>query len=240
VQQKRSSETPAVDVLGVAEIELRIALLSPISRDAHLAGPQLHAERLIELWRSPDGDVALTEAFRLLDVDAVAGVIWRTVTANEYRGDSRHWIFPPLVDLLPPLRALAWEEALAGRLVLEGVKGLTGRRHHPLAPALLPRLTPDWDLSRLTRDGRDEYIEVRVRSMPATDIPRPWQKKPSRDELKDAVEDAAEAYSSEDPPSFDEFWAVVKIRAPGTTQIQMRKALKEQVPHLHRTRGQRA
>jgi hypothetical protein len=184
----------------------------------------------------------LAEAFRLLDVETVAGVILRTVVAGDYSGgDSRHWHFPPFAELLPSLREAAWQEVLAGRLVLEAIKGITGRRHQPLVPALLPRLTPDWELSRLTRDDRDdrdEYIDVQVRPMPATDIPRPWQKKPSRDELKDAVEDAAEAYSSGDPPLFDEFWAAVKIRAPGTTQIQMRKALKKQVPRLHRKRGQ--
>jgi hypothetical protein len=239
VQQKCSNETPAVAVQDAVEIEFRIALLPPISRGAHLAGPQLHAERLIEIWKA-DSEVPLGEAFRLLDVETVERVILRTVVAGDYdEGDPRHWHFPPFSNLLPSLREAAWQEILAGTFVLEAIKGITGRRYRPLVPALLPRLAPDWELSRLTRDGRDEYIEVRVRPMPAADIPWPWrQKKPSRDELKDAVEDAAEAYSSEDPPLFDEFWAAVKIRAPRTTQIQMRKALKEQVPHLHRARGQ--
>jgi hypothetical protein len=225
-RQKCSKETPPVDVLGAAEIELRIALLPPISRGAHLAGPRLHAERLVELWKA-DGEVVLAEAFRLLDVETVADVILRTVAANEYEGDPRHWIFPPFADLLPPLREAAWQEVLAGRLVLEAIKGVTGRRHHPLALALLPRLTPDWELLRLMRDGRDEWIEVRARSLAATAVlPKPWQGKPARNELKDAVEDAAEAYSSEDPPSFDEFWAALKIRVPGVTQAQVRNALK--------------
>ena len=214
-----------------------------ISRGEHLAGPRLRAERLIaDVWKA-EGEVALGEAFRLLDVETVAGVILRATIERDERDDCRrdprHWHFPPFPDLLPPLREAAWQEILAGKIVLEAVKGVAGRRHQPLPPALLPRLTPDWELARLIRDGRDEYIDVRARPMPATDIPRPWQqKKPSRDELKDAVEDAAEAYSSENPPPFNEFWAAVKIRASGTTQIQMRKALKEQVPHLHRTRGQ--
>jgi hypothetical protein len=69
-------------------------------------------------------------------------------------------------------------------------------------------------------------------------LPKPLQGKPTRNELKDAVEDAAEAYSSEDPPSFDEFWAALKIRVPGVTQAQVRNALKKQVPHLRRKRGQ--
>jgi hypothetical protein len=225
-----------VDFRNAAEIELRIALLPPISGGVHLAGPRLHAERLTALWKA-DGSVPLGEVFRLLDAEAIAGVILQAAVECD-GGDPRHWHPPPFADLLAPLREAAWREVLAGRLVLEAIKGITGRRHQPLVPALLPRLTPDWKLSRLTRDGRDEYIDVRIRPMPATDISRPWQEKPSRDELKAAVEDAAEAYSSDDPPLFDEFWAAVKIRAPGITQIQMRKALKKQVPHLHRKRGQ--
>jgi hypothetical protein len=228
-----------VDVLGAVEIELRIALLPPISRSNHLAGPQLYAERLVESWKA-DGSVALGDAFRLLNVEMVAGVILRTVGAGEYDGgDPRHWYFPPIADLLPPLREAAWQEILAGKLVLEAIKGIRGRRHQPLAPALLPRLTPDWELARLTRDGRDEWIEVQACPIAAAALSKPWQQaKPSRDELEDAVEDAAEAYSSKAQPSFAEFWAAVKIRAPGVTQFQMRNALKTQVPHLLRRRGQ--
>jgi hypothetical protein len=242
--QKCSNGVPIVDVLGAAELEFRIALLPPISRGARLggrptpfAGAWLHAERLIELWRA-DGEVPLTEAFRLLDVDAVAGVILRMVAAREYKGDPRHWVFPPLADLLPPLREAAWQEILAGKLVLEAIKGIRGRRHQPLVPALLPRLTPDWELARLTCDGRDEWIEVRACPIAAAALPKPWQPKPSRNEFKDAVEDAAEAYSSKAQPSFNEFWAAVKIRTPGVTQLQMRNALKMQVSHLRRRIGQ--
>jgi hypothetical protein len=71
--------------LPLAEIEFRLALLPPISRSAHLAGPKLHAERLIALWKA-DGEIALAEAFRLLDVETVAGVILRTVRRRLRRG----------------------------------------------------------------------------------------------------------------------------------------------------------
>jgi hypothetical protein len=239
-QQKCSNETPAVDVLGTAELALRIALLPPISRGAHLAGPRLHAQRLIELWKT-DGEVPFAEAFRLLDVDAVAGVILRTVAMSEYEGDPRHWHFPPLTDLLPPLRETAWQEILAGRLVLEAIKGITGRRHQPLAPAALPRLIPDWKLSRLTRDGRDEYIEVRVRPMPATDIPRPWQPKPSPEQIKAAAKAIAKDYP---PPDgwlpFAKFWAELKARAgAGVTKRQALRALDDHAPHLRIHPGHR-
>jgi hypothetical protein len=224
--------------LPLAEIEARLMLLPPISRGAHLAGPQLHAERLIELWKA-DGEVALAEAFRLLDVGTVVGVILRTVTAGDYdEGDPRHWHFPPFADLLPPLREAAWQEILAGKLVLEAIKGVTGRQHRPLAPALLPRLTPDWALSRLIRDGRDEYIEVRVRPIPATAIPRPWQGKPKREDVEAAASDIAKAYPPPAQLPFEEFWAALKTRvSPKVTRRQALDALEARAKHLQGRRG---
>ena len=102
------------------ELELRIALLPPLSRGLHLAGPRVHAERLVALWRSDD-PVPLGEAFRLLvDVDMVAGAILRTIANSEHGyPDPRHWRFPDLEALLPELRACAWQEILAGRLLVE-------------------------------------------------------------------------------------------------------------------------
>jgi hypothetical protein len=219
--------------LPLAEIEFRLATLPPISRGAHLAGPQLHAERLTELWKA-DGEVALAEAFRLLDVGTVAGIILRAVTSGDYdEGDPRHWHFPPFADLLPPLREAAWQEILAGKLVLDAIRGVTGRQHRPLAPALLPRLTPDWGLSRLIRDGRDEYIEVRVRSMPATDIPRPWQGKPSREDVEAAASGIAKEYPPPAQLPFKEFWAALKARvSPKVTRQQALDALEARAKHL--------
>ena len=212
--------------------------MPPISRGAHLAGPRLHAERLTALWKA-DGPVALGEAFRLLDVEAVAGVILRTVVAGDSdEGDPRHWYFPPFPDLLPPLRAQAWQEILAGKLVLEAIKSITGRRHQPLVPTLLPRLTPDWALSRLTRDGLDEYIEVRARPMPATDIPRPWQPKPSPGEVEAAVNKIAQAHPPPDWLPFPNFWAELKARlGPEVTRSVAIDSLKY-APHLRGKRGQ--
>jgi hypothetical protein len=36
------------------ELELRIILLSPISRAAHLGGPAIHARRLVQIWRDTE------------------------------------------------------------------------------------------------------------------------------------------------------------------------------------------
>ena len=134
-----------------------------------------------------DGAVALAEAFRLLDVETVAGVILRTVVAGDYdEGDPRHWHFPPFADLLPSLREAVWQEALAGKLSVEAIKGVRGKRHRAVLPAELPRLSPDWPLSRLTRDGSDEYVEVRVRHLPAV-APTKWRKPPSPEAIKSAL-----------------------------------------------------
>jgi hypothetical protein len=221
--------------LPLAEIEFRIALLPPISRGAHLDGPILHAGQLFELWKA-DGEVALTEAFRLLDVETVARVILHTVTAGDYdEGDPRHWHFPPFADLLPPLREAAWQEILAGKLVLDAIKGVSGRRHKPLLPAVLPRLIPDWELSRLIRDGRDEYIDVRVRPMPAIDIPRPWQPtKPSREKIRTVAEEIAKAHPPPDGQlSFADFWVALKAGAGvGVTRRQALDALDKYASHL--------
>src|SRR5262245_28916591 len=129
--------------LAAAELEFRIALLPPISRGAHLAGPRLQAERLVELWKVADADkVSLAQAYRLLGVTAVESVIWRLMGANDYPGDAGYWAFPPVEELLPDLRELAWQEMLTGTLVTEAIKGVRGSRRRTVLPAELARLTP--------------------------------------------------------------------------------------------------
>jgi hypothetical protein len=44
--------------IPLAELELRIALLPPVSRGAHLHGPMIHAQRLAQLWRGGEMTVA--------------------------------------------------------------------------------------------------------------------------------------------------------------------------------------
>jgi hypothetical protein len=134
-----------------AELEFQIALLPAVSRGAHLAGPHLQAERLIGLWEVADADeVSLAQAYRLLGAAAVEAAIWRLLRVNEYPGDTRYWVFPPLEDLLPELHKVTWQAMLAGDLITQAIKGIRGKRHRTILPAELERLTPNWRLSRLT------------------------------------------------------------------------------------------
>ena len=47
---------PLADPIALAELEFRILLLPPISRAAHLDGPDLHARQLVALWKVDDSD----------------------------------------------------------------------------------------------------------------------------------------------------------------------------------------
>lgn len=232
------------DLLPPLEIEFRIALLPPISRGAHLDGPLLHARRLVDLWKIDDGDhVLLAQGFRLLDVETVAGAIFRRCGIMDCPGDARYWTFPTLEDLLPELRETAWRAMQGGGLSVEAIKGVRGNRYRTVLPAELPRLTPDWELSRLMLDGRDEFINVRVRRTPAEPVKKAWRAKPSLAELKLVIVDIALGYPQaqerpETRPSFEEVW--IKLRAHFETEIprdDVRKAL-DVAPHLKRGRGQ--
>jgi len=64
-----------------------------------------------------------------------------------------HGIFPTVADLLQR-REAAWQEILAAKLA-PSPQGVLARRHSPLVLPLLTGLTPDWEPSRLKRDGRD-------------------------------------------------------------------------------------
>jgi hypothetical protein len=230
---------------SLVELELRIALLPPISRGAHLAGPTLHAQRLVGLWGIADADsVPLIEAFRLLNAETVTGAVWRTAAARDYPGDPRHWTFPDLEDLLLELRELAWQAMLAGTLLTEGIKGVCGKRYRAVLPAELARLAPDWALSRLTRDGRDEFIDVRVRCPLAEPIKKAWREPISKAELRAAAEVIAETCGPGTRLSELEFWTKLKNQTgrPDLTRRDARTALDDYVPQLkiqsgyHRTK----
>jgi hypothetical protein len=238
-------------VLPFAELEWRILLLPSISRGARLegadgptgvralAGPWLHARRLIALWRIPDGDViSLAEAFRFLDEEAVASAIMRTL----YRGDdgpadARYWSFPPLTELLPELQACAWQAVLNGELVVEAIKAVRGKwakQARAVSLVELPRLTPDFELSRLTRGGQDQYIEARVRRAATEPMKASW-----RNPIPEAdVKAATEAIENECAPgtllSEADFWARLKKRT-GRSDLPRqvaRNALDNYAPQL--------
>jgi len=220
--------------------DVEIALLPPISRGAHLDGPRLHAKRLVELWQVGDGDdVPLREAFRLLEVDAVAGVIWRTVCANDYPGDAHHWTFPPLEDLLLELQQLTWQAMLAGTLITEAVTGVRGKRRRTILSAELPRLTPDWGLSRLTMDGQDEFIDVRIRRAPAEPVKKAWRGRPRNKDLEAAMADIVKGLGPGVRLSSGDALKALQGRfGESVTREQARNALKK-YPHVRLQRGYR-
>jgi len=210
--------------LPLFELELRIARLPAISRAAHLGAPLLHARRLVELWAvDGDDDASLTEAFRLLD--AVAGVILRTSVARDYPSDLRHWAPPSFTDMLDELRACAWQAALDGALLVTGIKGVRGTRRQQILSAELPRLTPDWRLSRLVCDGGggdlpDKFIDVRVRRPPAKPVVRA---KPTQDQVDAAAKDLLETRS---PDSLTEEEVQTALESLGATREQVRAGIK--------------
>lgn len=232
------------EFIPLAELALRIAMLPPISRGVHLAGPILHARRLIELWKG-DGDdgVSLMEAFRLLDAEAVDGALMRTgmKMADEgfEFGDARHWAFPDFEAALPELRATAWEWMSTGRLQVEAKKDIRAKQHREVLPAELARLAPDWELSRLMRAGIDELIDVRVRHAPAEPIQaaEPIQgawRKPKRAELQAAALAIAQRCEPGVRLSQADFWTRMKAQMgrPDLTRQQARTALDDYAPQL--------
>jgi hypothetical protein len=237
--------------LPLAELELRIALLSPISRGTHLAGPRLHAERLIELWHvDDDEDVPLAQAWRqlawrLLGVGAIAGAISRTVAFSEhgYRGDPRHWIFPPLMDLLPELQTVTWQEMLAGELELEAIKGVRGKAYCSVPLLELPRCVPDWELSRLVHGSEDVYVEVRACRRPAEPIKTNWRTLVpiATKDLEPAVEEIVLACAPGEQMSEEDFGNRLRTLTgrPDLPRQIVRNALDRYAPQLRVLPGRR-
>jgi hypothetical protein len=230
--------------LGLAEIEFRLARLPPMSRGVHLKGPALYAERLCELWKV-DGDVSLGEAFRLLDAGAVEAVRWRTIATDDFADrptNPRYWSFPSLEELLPPLREQAWQEMPASTLMVEAIKGVRGKRHRVVRPAELPRLTPDWDLARLTLDGRDEFVDVRVRQPAGEPVKKAWRASISETDLRAAAEAIAQACEPGTRLSESEFGTRLKTQTGrhDLTRKAVRTALNDYAPQLKIQPGYRS
>jgi hypothetical protein len=202
-------------LLPLMEIELRAALLAPISRGAHVAGPGLHADRLVAIWKVDDGDsIPLEQAWRLLNCEAVGGAILRTLAASAegYTGDPRYWAFPPVADLLPELQERAWQAMLAGELEVEAIRGVKGKTYYGISPLELPLLVPYWELSRLIRNGEDVLLEVRVRRRSTEPIKTNWREPISKDELKIAAEAIARDCAPGTRLSESDFWEKLRDR----------------------------
>jgi hypothetical protein len=230
------------ELLSALELELRIALLPPISRASPFNGARLHAERLIELWKVADGEsVPLSQSFRLLHVEQLEGAILRTLMAGDYPSDPRRWIFPPLNDLLPELRALSWRAMQNGKLLVEGIKGVRGRVRRPIQPAELVRLTPDWAVERLNGTH-----DVRVRRPPAVPIRPTWRpEKPSRADLEDWLKDLAkqEYPNAGHRPDRRPTFKVLQAKANNHFETKvprddLRAAIDHAAPQLKRSSGQ--
>lgn len=234
--------------IPLVELELRIAQLPPISCGAcgPLGGPTLHARRLIELWKLEDDlGIELAQSFRLLDRDAVEGALLRTLLMGdrEYPSDPRHWIFPSLEELLFEMREAVWEEMQTGTLLTEAKEGLRAKRYRTVLPSELARLTPDWELSRLTHAGVDEFFDVRIRHQPLELVKKTWRwrEHPSQDAFKAAVEDMARTCSQGAKPSEPEILKGLKARlGPGVTRQMARDAVRDFAPHLRGRRGYRS
>jgi hypothetical protein len=217
-------------------LTLLLPRLPRVSRAAHLAGAALHARALIDLWRL-DGEVdtvPLTLAFRLLnDVETVAGVITRAAEADGFPGGADTWGIPNAWTLLIELRACCWQAICGGTLQVEAIKGLRGTKHRIVLPAELQHLVPDWILSRLLRNGRDEFVNVRIRRAPP---------KPAQDAIRAAVEKIARPYRLPGArhPSFAEFREQLSAELGVDVPRQMAQAaLRSYAPDLRLGRGRR-
>jgi hypothetical protein len=233
-------------LLPLKEIEFRIALLPPISRGSPIseewparahAGLWLHADRLIDLWKVDDGDdVSLAQAWRLLDLEAVVGAVLRTLAASEqgYTGDPRYWHFQPLADVLPELRECSWQEMLAGDFEVAAIRGIQGRNYHSISPLEVRRLVPDWELSRLVREGEDVLLEVRVRRRSTEAIKTNWRQPMSKDELRTAAEAIVRECAPGMRLSEPDFWNRLKDRTgrPDLPRQTARNALDNYAPQL--------
>src|SRR5215471_14156326 len=175
---------------GQVDLEFLMLLLPRlprVSRAAHLAGAALHARALIDLWRlNGEADVPLTLAFRLLDdVETVEGAIARAAEEDGFPGGADTWGIPNAWTLLIGLRACCWQAICDGTLLVEAIKGLRGTKHRTVLPAELQHLVPDWILSRFLRNGRNEFVDVRVRRAPP---------ELAQDAIRAAVEKIARPY----------------------------------------------
>src|SRR5262249_20349109 len=118
----------------------------------------------------------------LLDVKTVEGAFSRAGASDDFPGGADTWGIPNPWTLLVELRACCWQAICDGTLQVEAIKGLRGTSRRIVLPTELQHLVPDWILSRFLRNGRDEFVDVRVRRAPP---------EPAQDAIKAAVEKIA-------------------------------------------------
>jgi hypothetical protein len=198
---------------------------------APLRVAQRLSELLTEWWQAGGDGVSLAEAFRLLPTETVTGVILRALTEIEAT-DPRYWSLPTLDTLLPLLRVAAWQQCIAGRLLLEAIPA-NGSRHRALSPLDLPWLIPDFSCSRLLHDGRVVYDEVRVRQLPAP-VER-WRERSPPNEIRIALENILS--TKPDMAGGELETALYNHFGGKVTRDVARAAIKQHAPQTIRRRG---
>jgi hypothetical protein len=99
----------------------------------------------------------------------------------------------------------------------------------------LPRLTPDYELSRLTTDGHDVFVDVRVGRVPP--IKKAWRERPHDRDVGAAMDDIAKGLTPGARLSDSDALKALRGRlGVSVTRGQARNALKK-YPNIRFQRG---
>jgi hypothetical protein len=246
------SGRPVAPRLGLAEIVLRLETTPRISCGVMAGDAARHyGEWLREILGDPDVTVALGEAYRLLDAEALAGTVLRWFAGRD-NSIAGTWDCPNFEAVLPELRTLAWHEALANRLRVTGLSGPLRKRRQTYAPEQLAALQPDFGCDQLRFEGRVAIVAVQIEpASPAETAAMPVPAQPpqttsapkpvSAAALTACVEAIAKEWTRSQPPALEgELLPLVRARlgaGVSVTRKRVRDAVKDHVPQWIRKRG---
>jgi hypothetical protein len=180
-------------------------VLPPISTGVpSVAAARQYTTQLRSLWPTDDAAVALNQAYRLLDVDALTAVVLAAMTLTT-APDAQFHARPSLRALMPDLRSRAWQELLGGRLAATGIKDdpVAGKRI--IVPSnRLRLLEPNWARSELHLDGHAVVFAAEVeRVTPAA--PKPPRRRATKAEIWKAMPGIVATYpTGGGPPNRDQ------------------------------------
>jgi hypothetical protein len=93
--------------------------------------------------------------------------------------------------MLPELQAAAWTAMRNGIISVDAIPAIRGKRRRVVQPDELARYCAYWPAARLTRDGHDAFVDVKVRR--PSPVPVNWRSsKPSDREVEAAMKEAPE------------------------------------------------